>query len=277
MGGSLFDEFRSITQIADSVLGYSIKQLCLEDPAGQLDNTEFAQPALYVVNALSYFKKMEELEPDPDFLVGHSLGEINALMAGKAFDFETGLRLVRRRGELMSRAPEGAMAAVLNTSEEQVRAILERSDLNEVDLANFNTPTQVVISGSREDIDAAQLAFHDGRHLFVRLNTSGAFHSRAMAKVEVEFRVFLDSFSFADPIIPVLSNVAGQRYRGEHVKEYLSKQIAHPVRWSATVESLLDHPGMEFEEIGHGTTLAKLVKRIRRETGRQGRHSDTRA
>ena len=94
MGGDLFDRFKDMTEKADSILGYSIKELCLEDPRSELGKTQFTQPALYVVNALSYFSKIEEAGKAPDFVAGHSLGEFNALMAAQCFDFETGLKLV---------------------------------------------------------------------------------------------------------------------------------------------------------------------------------------
>src|SRR5437764_7507813 len=104
MGNPLFDEFKEVTARADEVLGYSIKELCLQDPHQQLSQTQFTQPALYVVNALSYLKKMKETGQAPDYVAGHSLGEYSALFAAGAFDFETGLRLVKKRGELMSQA-----------------------------------------------------------------------------------------------------------------------------------------------------------------------------
>ena len=95
MGGTLFDEFKQVTRKADQVLGYSIKELCLENPRGELGKTQFTQPAMYVVNALSYLKKLRDTEGRPDYLAGHSLGELNALLAAECFDFETGLELVR--------------------------------------------------------------------------------------------------------------------------------------------------------------------------------------
>src|SRR3989337_2939421 len=118
MGAALFDEFRELTAAADSILGYSIKELCLENPRGELNRTQFTQPALYVVNALTCFKKLEESGQKPDYFAGHRLGERNALLAAECFDFEVGLRLVRKRGELMSQVPKGAMAAILNATKE---------------------------------------------------------------------------------------------------------------------------------------------------------------
>ncbi|MBL6447900.1 ACP S-malonyltransferase, partial [Fulvivirga sp. 29W222] len=180
MGGDLFDEFPEITKKADKILGYSIKELCLNDPDQQLNQTQYTQPALYVVNALSYEKKLKDGEKKPDFLAGHSLGEYNALLAAGVFSFENGLKLVKKRGELMSQAKNGGMAAILNSSEEQIQEILKEAKLTGIDIANLNAPTQIVVSGLRDDINQAQPYFEKANVMFIPLNTSGAFHSRYM-------------------------------------------------------------------------------------------------
>ncbi len=264
MGGTLFDEFESHTRAADSVLGYSIKELCLDDPQNRLNKTEFTQPALYVVNALSYYKKLQE-SSRPDFCAGHSLGEFNALLAAECFSFETGLRLVRKRGELMARAQEGAMAAVLNASEREVRTILDDNGLTSIDLANFNSASQIVISGPPEDIKAAKPLFQSGNHLFAPLNTSGAFHSRYMEPARQEFARFLETVTFSPQKVPVISNVTGRPYEDHRAKELLAEQLTSAVRWSDSVEHLLGLGEMEFEELGHGNVLTKLINKIRRE------------
>ncbi|MEV8230081.1 ACP S-malonyltransferase [Streptomyces sp. NPDC079167] len=266
MGASLFREFKDLTHSADSVLGYSIEELCLEDPDGLLDRTQYTQPAMYVVNALSYYRKIRETGLVPDFAAGHSLGEYNALLAAEVFDFETGLRLVRKRGELMGRASGGGMAAVLNASESEIRAVLADNGLDSVDLANFNTPSQIVISGHAEDIEAAKPLFQTGNHLFMPLRTSGAFHSRYMEPARAEFEEFLAGITFSKPRIPVISNVTARAYEGHLLKEGLTGQMVHAVRWSDSMRHLLETPGMEFEEIGHGNVLTKLLQKIRRET-----------
>lgn len=125
MGEGLFDEFPEMTKKADEILGYSIKELCLTDPRKELNKTQFTQPALYVVNALSFQKKMKEGESEPDFVAGHSLGEYNALHAAEVMSFEEGLKLVKKRGELMSKAENGGMAAILKTPEEEIKNILK--------------------------------------------------------------------------------------------------------------------------------------------------------
>lgn len=266
MGGTLFDEFREFTAKADAVLGYSIKELCLQDPRGELSKTQFTQPALYVVNALTYFKKLQETGRKPDFLAGHSLGEFDALLAAECFDFETGLRLVQKRGELMSHASNGGMAAILNASKEEIETLLSSRGLNNIDLANYNTPSQIVISGLLEEIGKAQGLFQ-GKMLYYPLNTSGAFHSRFMRPAREEFQTYLNSFTFHAPKIPVIANVTARPYEPDRIAETLASQITSTVRWSESIQYLLGldtgAESMEFEEIGYGGVLTKLVHNIR--------------
>lgn len=267
MGGTLFDEFPDLTARADAILGYSIKELCLDDPRKELDSTQFTQPALFVVNALSYLKWIRNAGSKPDFLAGHSLGEFNALLAAECFDFEVGLRLVQKRGQLMSRVSGGGMAAVMNATPEYIETTLKEHGLLNVALANFNTPSQIVISGLKDEVVAAQQFLQKGRVLYFPLKTSGAFHTRFMGDAQTEFLGFLQSFSISVPKIPVVSNVTARPYESDAVVETLSRQIANAVRWSDSVQYLLglesEEKSIEFVEIGHGDVLSRLVKTIR--------------
>lgn len=270
MGGALFDEFEALTAKADSILGYSIKELCLDDPRNELNQTQFTQPALFVVNALSYLKKVTE-QGRPDFVAGHSLGEFNALLAADCFDFETGLRLVRRRGELMSRVSNGGMAAILNASKDEIETILRRNRLANIDLANYNTPTQIVISGLLEEITQAQTLFQVGTMLYYPLVTSGAFHSRFMRPSMQDFSEYLQMFKFAEPKIPVVANVTARPYQAGRIADGLARQMASTVRWCESIQYLLalaEHRGESavFEEVGHGDVLTRILQTIKRQT-----------
>lgn len=266
MGGDLFDEFSDLTAKADKTLGYSIKELCLEDPNKELGQTQFTQPALYVVNALSYFKKINETGEKPDFVAGHSLGEFNALLAAEVYDFEAGLKLVKKRGELMSQASDGSMAAIINSNEDEIRQILKDNNLNNIDLANFNSPSQIVISGLKEEIKSAQSCFQQGKILYYPLATSGAFHSRFMKPAQEKYASYLKKFKLAEPQIPVIANVTAREYKNDEIAQNISSQIAGAVRWSESVQYLRDKGDMEFVEIGHGNVLAKMVAKIIKET-----------
>ncbi|BBB93461.1 MAG TPA: ACP S-malonyltransferase [Methylomusa anaerophila] len=269
MGGTLFDEFKELTTQASDILGYSIKELCLEDPQANLGQTQYTQPALYVVNALSYQKKIQETGKKPDFVAGHSLGEYDALFAAGAFDFGTGLKLVQKRGELMSRATGGGMAAVIGLNAEQIANVLKQNNLQSIDLANFNSPAQIVISGLREDINKAQPIFEgtQGVQMFIPLKTSGAFHSRYMEEAKREFTAFINSFAFSRLTIPVISNVHARPYQESEIAQNLIEQITHPVKWTDSIRYLMSLGDMEFAEVGPGKVLTGLVQRIKREAG----------
>src|SRR6266705_364699 len=271
MGGDLFDRFKELTDRADSILGYSIKELCLEDPENKLHNTQFTQPALYVVNALSYLTKIEDTGQVPHFVVGHSLGEFNALMAAGCFDFETGLRLVQKRGELMGQVSNGAMAAVLNATKDEIEKALKANGLNNVYLANYNTPSQIVLSGLVDEIVRAEKLFQDGKMRYYPLAISGAFHSAFMRDAMEQFKEYLKGFKFADQKIPVIANVTARPYRNEAILETLSSQIASTVRWSESIQYLLAvgvsrGVAAEFEELGQGDVLTKLIYTIKAQT-----------
>jgi malonyl CoA-acyl carrier protein transacylase len=262
MGRNLFDEFPELIKKADTILGYSIKELCLNDEQNQLHQTQYTQPALYVVNALSYQQKIKETGEIPDFVLGHSLGEYNALEASGAISFEDGLKLVKKRGELMSKASKGAMAAVLGVPEEEIRKILEANDLTGIDIANYNSPSQTVISGLEEDIRKAQPLFEKAEAKYIPLKTSGAFHSRYMEDAKSKFKKYLKKFKFSELKIPVISNVHARPYQQDEIASNLSDQINHSVKWLDSIRYLMDRGEMEFEELGVGNVLTKLFKNI---------------
>jgi trans-AT polyketide synthase/acyltransferase/oxidoreductase domain-containing protein len=267
MGGTLFDEFKELTAEADEILGYSIKELCTEDAKLKLSQTQYTQPALYIVNALSYLRKVKETGRKPDYVAGHSLGEYNALLAAGAFDFATGLKLVQKRGELMSRAIGGGMGAVIGLNEEQIADALKQNSMLTIDIANYNSPTQIVISGLKKDIDDAKPIFEGMKEvqMFLPLKTSGAFHSRYMEEARREFEVFLQAFMFSNLHIPVISNVHARPYKQSAIKQNLIEQISQPVKWTESIRYLMGLGEMEFEELGSGKVLTGLIRRIKKE------------
>lgn len=264
MGESLFAQFPEIVTQADNILGYSITQLCLQDPNGYLNQTQFTQPALYVVNALHYLKKQNETGVKPHYVAGHSLGEYNALHAAEVFNFETGLKLVQKRGELMSKASGGGMAAVIGLKNETVQLILQKENLTDISIANQNSYTQVVISGSQHSIKNAQSLFEKaGASLYIPLKVSGAFHSPHMKDAQQNFAEFLNQFTFHPPVIPVIANVTAKPYQDHEIARCLAEQITSPVQWAPTLEYLLKQGETEFVEVGPGTVLTGLTRRIR--------------
>lgn len=269
MGGDLFARFPDWTEEADAILGYSIRELCLTDPRGELGSTAFTQPALYVVNALTWRARTEDGKPRPSFVAGHSLGEYNALLAANVFDFDAGLRIVRERGALMGRVSGGGMAAVVGLPPERIEAILQGTEAGRrLDVANFNAFDQTVIAGPIEDIAAVKPEFEAaGVRAFTPLKVSAPFHSRYMREPMDAFAAFLAAFSFRAPEIPVISNVTAEAYPATQVRDTLARQIGSSVRWLDSMVRLLDEGCADFEEVGPGNVLSKLITRIKKARG----------
>jgi trans-AT polyketide synthase/acyltransferase/oxidoreductase domain-containing protein len=264
MGKDLFDLFPNEVATADKVLGYSIKELCLEDKNQKLNSTDYTQPALYVVNALTYLKKVSE-SGKPQFVAGHSLGEYNALFAAGVFDFETGLKLTQKRGAIMAKAIGGGMAAIVGLEAAQIKTVLEQNKLTTIDIANYNAPTQTVISGPKADVEAAKPIFEAaGARMVVVLKVSGAFHSRYMKDAQNEFETFLNAQKLSAPQIPVISNLKADAYSADEVsiKSTLAGQISSGVRWVETIQLLAKQPEPAFEEVGPGKVLTGMLRQI---------------
>ena len=264
MGKLLFEEFPELTAKADSVLGYSIQTLCLDDPHQQLNQTDFTQPALYTVNALMYFKKINDTSVKPDYTAGHSLGEYNALLAAGVFDFETGLKLVKKRGELMNQASGGAMAAVIGLTADRINTLLQDNGLDQVVIANHNSRTQLVISGQKAAIDHARILCEQaGARMVIPLKVSGAFHSPCLRDAQSQFESYLNTFDFSLPRIPVIANCTARPYSTSGIADLLAQQMTHPVLWAQTIDYLLSQGELDFEETGPGAVLTGLVRRIK--------------
>ncbi|GAB2890557.1 ACP S-malonyltransferase [Paraburkholderia jirisanensis] len=260
MGGrDLFDEFAPFVAKADAILGYSIEQLCLEDPGQQLTRTAFTQPALFVVNALSAYRALRQ-GPRPDYLAGHSLGEFNALHAAGCFDFETGLRLVVERSRLMSEVDGGAMAAVIGLDRDALREELGRAGCsNSLEIANFNSPTQLVVSGEPTGVSA--FAAHARQTKLARvipLAVSAAFHSRQMKPVAARFAQVLMATPMSALHTPVVANLSGDVYPPDDVRPILARQLESSVRWWDGLMTLRGLGVARAMQIGPGKAMANL-------------------
>lgn len=263
MGAALFEQFPEHLAEADKILGYSLKTLCLQDPDHQLSNTRFTQPALYTVSALAFLAKQQADPRKADFLAGHSLGEYCALFAAGAFDFETGLKLVKKRGELMALATGGSMAAVIGRSPDEVNELLARHRLVALDVANYNSPSQVVLAGPVEALSDAKEIFQAMDITFVPLPVSAPFHSRYMEGAMGAFGEYLATFEYSPLHTPVIANLDARPYRDDRLVDNLTRQICGSVRWLDSVQYLMRQGEFEFEELGPGEVLTKLVKNVR--------------
>ncbi len=268
MGAGLFDreEYLSVEQDVDALLGYSLRDFCANAAPSQLMDTRYTQPSLFVVNAMHYAETLSQ-GLRPDIVAGHSLGEYNALHAAGAFDLLTGVRLVQKRGELMAKAKSGGMAAIVGPDAARVESVLQARGLTGIDLANYNSPTQTVISGKKEEVTTACQALEKESDACVQLPVGAAFHSRYMIDAAREFQDFLTGFNFEPLRLPVVANVTGRHYPSGDptltLRAFLVRQISRPVLWTQSVRHMCDQGAGEFHEIGPGTVLTRLVQQIR--------------
>jgi len=270
MGKDLAAEYPAAAALfrsADNILGFDLSRIAFEGPADELTKTSVCQPALYV-HGLACLAALTERAPGFTFdaAAGLSLGEFTAHAASGTFSFEDGLRLVKRRSEAMQRAcdqTEGTMAAVIGGEESRVRDLAAAAD---VDVANLNSPGQIVLSGETSKIAlAVSLAKEYGAKRAIELTVAGAFHSRLMESAYQDLRQVLADSTLLTPIVPVVCNVdAVVVSSAEDIRRSLADQVTGTVCWTASVEYLIDHLGCErFIELGPGAVLAGLVGRIR--------------
>ena len=268
MGKDLYEKSdlaRSLFDHADSVLGISLSEICFHGPEELLRQTENTQPAIFLHSVI--LTKLMQRE-EAGMVAGHSLGEYTALVYAGALTFEDGLRLVRLRGELMQRAGEkekGTMAAVVGLDGTVVDEICrEASDAGIVQCANFNSPGQIVISGSMTGVRRAmEIAKTRGAKLVKELVVSGAFHSPLMQSAREGLKNGLASTAIADARIPVYANVTGKSVqKADDIRSLLDQQLTNPVQWEKSVTNMIADGTEKFIEVGPGKVLQGLVKRI---------------
>jgi len=243
--------------LARQILGWDVLEIC-QNPDDKLSRTLYTQPCLYVVESI-LADLLIERGNIPNLLAGHSLGEYVALYAARVFDFDAGLRLVKRRAELMDSAYGGMMVALIGFNRQQLEEKIQQ--IPDVVLANDNSPTQVVISGTPEAVESLLAQIKVKRA--VPLNVSGAFHSPLMAEAAAQFQDVLESVPFANALLPVMSNVEPvPTVKASVLKNRLQRQMTGSVRWR---ELSMQLPGEGIErvvEIGPGKVLTGLIKRM---------------
>jgi [acyl-carrier-protein] S-malonyltransferase len=268
MGKDLFDAHqaaRKVFERADEILGLRLSTICFEGPDEELKQTKYTQPAIFLHSiAVASMIRGEKAA----MAAGHSLGEYSALVYAGALSFEDGLRLVRLRGELMHQAGlerPGTMAAVVGLSPAQLESVCRNAeDHGIVRPANFNSPGQIVISGSVAGVHRAiQLAKEAGAKLAKELPVSGAFHSPLMEPARDGLKVALDKVTIRDAELPVYANVTARPVRrADEIRRLLFEQLTSPVRWEETITAMVADGATRFVEVGPGKVLQNLVKRI---------------
>ena len=268
MGKELYDNFESAKKVfdsADSTLGKSITTLCFEGPEDSLKQTVNTQPCIVTMSIAAMEALKSELNISADFVAGHSLGEYCAMYAAGVMSLENTLKAIQKRADLMGQTKGGSMAAVLNASEEQLKAGLEEgSKVGYVDVANYNSPAQVVITGDENAVKtASDYLLANGVRRVVPLAVSGAFHSKFMEGAGKEFAEFISNFELSNASIPVITNVdAEATTSAEDFRAKMPKQIYSSVHWTQTIEKMVSEGVDTFIEIGPGKVLAGLNKKI---------------
>ncbi|GIO30044.1 MULTISPECIES: ACP S-malonyltransferase [Paenibacillus] len=259
---------RDIIDSADRALGFSISKLMFEGPDGELKKTFNTQPALLTASVAA-LAALREKGIAPDFVAGHSLGEYSALVAAGVLGFEDAVRIVRARGEFMEAAVpggQGAMAAVLGADrsalEQLCRSITEEGRL--VEMANINCPGQIVVSGSKEGVAAVgERVKEAGGKRAIPLEVSGPFHSSLMKDAAEQLGAKLKEATFHEPAVPVVANVTARPAESaDRIRELLVEQVYSPVLWEDTVAYLIAEGVDTFVEIGPGSVLTGLVKKM---------------
>ena len=255
----------AVFEEADAALGRGLRQLCFEGPEADLKQTENTQLAILTCSVAA-LRVLKEHNITPNAVAGHSLGEYSALVAAEALDFSDALRLVHARASFMAEAGKtqhGTMAAILGMETEQLQKLCETAN-GIVNIANYNCPGQLVISGEVDAVDhVVSLAKAEiGERRCRPLPVSGAFHSPLMAPAQQKFKSVLDSVPLAPPQIDIVMNVTGESATdADNIRQLLSQQITQPVQWEETLHTIKNSGITHFVEVGPGKVLSGLIKR----------------
>lgn len=268
MGKDLYENFdtaKNVFDTSDRVLKKGITKICFEGPDEALKETVNTQPSIVTMSIACLEALKSRLDLTPDYTAGHSLGEYCAMYTAGVMSLENTLLAIQKRAELMAGTKGGSMSAVLNASEEQLKSGLEEgAKVGYVDVANYNSPAQVVITGDDNAVKtASDWMLANGVRRVVPLAVSGAFHSKFMEQAGKEFERFIADFELNDAKLPVITNVdAKETVSAEDFRAKMPKQIYSSVYWMQTIEKMISEGVEIFVEIGPGKVLAGLNKKI---------------
>ncbi|MBP5401037.1 MAG: ACP S-malonyltransferase [Bacteroidales bacterium] len=268
MGKELYDnspKARDLFEKANEVLGFRITDIMFGGTEEELKRTNVTQPAVFLHSVIAFLTA--EDVPAPDMVAGHSLGEFSALVANRALAFEDGLRLVAKRAHAMQKACDehpSTMAAVLKFDIAKIEEVCASVTDDVVVTANYNSPQQVVISGTLEGIERAKALLREaGARRILDLNVGGAFHSPLMLTAQQELAAAIEATEFHTPICPIYQNISAKGTTDLAViKQNLKDQLTHPVRWTQSVQNMVADGADQFTEFGPGEVLTGLIKRI---------------
>lgn len=266
MGKELFEtsnKARARFEEADEVLGFALSKIMFEGTADELKATRVTQPAVFL-HSMAAVAAADAFTPD--MTAGHSLGELSALVAARSLNFSDGLRLVSKRAEAMQKACEAepsTMAAVLGLADEKVEEICAETE-GVVVAANYNCPGQLVISGSVPAVEAAAAKLKEaGARRALILPVGGAFHSPLMQPAAAELKAAIEATEFHAPVCPVYQNVTAEASTDpQTIQKLLIEQLTAPVRWTQSVQKMVEDGASSFTELGPGKVLQGLIRKI---------------
>jgi [acyl-carrier-protein] S-malonyltransferase len=264
MGKDLYDKYGEVKELydkANQILGINIRDISFDGTQEEVTESKNAQPCIFLYSVACY-KIMKDVTPS--VVAGHSLGEYTALFVAGVLEFDDTLHLVRFRGELMSRAGEinpGTMSAIIGMNSKRVDEIISKID--GINIANYNSPIQTVISGTKEGIEIANKELKSLGAKVIPLRVSGAFHSPLMEEAFTKFKLVLSDTKLNPPLFPVVPNATGKLTSSvDEIREALMAQILSPVRWVDSIQAMIDFGVDTFIELGPGKVLSGLIRQI---------------
>ncbi len=261
------DELFNEANLALRDEGFDVKKLCLEGPEEELTKTINAQPAMLTMSIILY-KLLQKNNINPDIVAGHSLGEYSALVAASSIEFKEAIRLVRKRGQYMQTAnPLGtsSMAAIISLQKDKIEELIKKvSKFGTIEIANYNSPYQIVVSGKSEVIEKLLILGEEEEEInIVPLKVSAPFHSSLMRKAKENLTSYIKNIKIQDPQIPVICNVTADYVKTkEEIKDALIEQVTHPIKWVDIIKRINSEGINYFIEVGPGNVLKKLIKQI---------------
>ena len=278
MGKELYESrpaARELFERANTILGFRITDIMFAGSEEELKMTKVTQPAVFLHSVIEFLTA--DGLPSPDMVAGHSLGEFSALVANRTLDFEDALKLVSQRALAMQKACElrpSTMAAILKFDDQKIEEVCASITEEVVVTANYNSPGQLVISGSVEGVDLAIQKLREiGARRVLPLNVGGAFHSPLMQSAQEKLAAAIEQTNFHEPICPIYQNISAQGTTDvATIQQNLKDQLTHPVRWTQSVQQMVADGATEFVEFDPGEVLCGLVRRIAPEVSDGVRH-----
>jgi [acyl-carrier-protein] S-malonyltransferase len=247
--------------------GVDLKKLCLEGPEEELTKTINTQPAMLTMSIILY-KLLQKNNINPDIVAGHSLGEYSALVAASSIEFTEAIRLVRKRGQYMQTAnplSTSSMAAIISLQKDKIEELIKKvSKFGTIEIANYNSPYQIVVSGKSEVIEKLLILGEEEEEInIVPLKVSAPFHSSLMRKAKENLASYMENVNIQNPQIPVICNVTANYVKTkEEIKNALIEQVTHPIKWIEIIKRINSEGIDYFVEVGPGNVLKKLIKQI---------------